>query len=59
MAEVLSRLKGRFILSINDRPQVRDIFAEFDIRAVELTYTVGGGQNPRPAQELIIASRSN
>ncbi|MDB5586211.1 MAG: methyltransferase [Devosia sp.] len=54
MAAVLKGLRGRFILSINDRPEVRDVFSEFDMRMVELTYTVAGGNNVRAAQELII-----
>lgn len=54
MADALSTLKGRFILSINDRPEIRDLFGRFELRPVELTYTVGGGASARPAKELII-----
>ena len=56
MAERLSRLKGRFILSINDVPAIRKIFAAFDQDEVQLNYTVGGGKG-RPARELIITPR--
>lgn len=56
MAEVLSRLQGRFILSINDVPQIRKIFAGFTIKPVRLTYTISSGKG-RPARELIIADR--
>lgn len=41
MAELLAGIKGRFILSINDRPEVRDVFKEFTLQPVSLTYTVG------------------
>lgn len=54
MAARLARLQGRFILSINDVPAVREIFAAFDQEQVDLTYTVSGGKG-RPARELIIS----
>ena len=56
MAERLGRLRGRFILSINDVPEIREAFADFDMRQVELLYTVAGGKG-RPAKELIITSK--
>lgn len=31
MAERLARLKGRFILSINDVPEIRKAFADFAV----------------------------
>ena len=49
---LLEGLQGRFILTINDRPEVRTIFADFDIEAVELTYRLSGP--PTKARELII-----
>lgn len=55
MAEQLRGIKGRFILSINDRPEVRDIFAGFAMREEGLSYTitkVGSTQ----ARELIITN---
>ncbi|MFH0303213.1 DNA adenine methylase [Bradyrhizobium sp. 31Argb] len=55
MAEVLTRIKGRFILSINDVPEIRRTFAGFRLRPVRLTYTVAGSSNARPARELIIS----
>lgn len=54
MAEVLARLKGRFILSINDHPDVRRIFAAFDFQEVETTYSVSLKGNGSKAGELII-----
>lgn len=53
MAARLACLKGRFILSINDVPAIREIFAAFDQEEVQLNYTVAGGKG-RPARELII-----
>lgn len=55
MAERLGSLKGRFILSINDVPEIREIFAAFRMEEEELTYTVGGSEKPKAARELIIS----
>ena len=50
---LLGGLQGRFILSLNDRPEVRELFAGFAMEEVALHYGAGGGQ--RPARELIIS----
>ncbi|MCC5625960.1 DNA adenine methylase [Nostoc sp. CHAB 5715] len=55
IAERLSRIKGRFILSINDVPEIREIFGRFELVEVSLNYTVGGGKGSA-ARELIIKS---
>lgn len=54
MATRLKAIKGQFILSINDVPEIRDLFAAFQLREVELTYTVAGGKSVRPVRELVI-----
>lgn len=48
----LDASEARFILSINDVPEIRKIFAGFAFEEVGLNYGVGGGQ--RAARELII-----
>ena len=53
MAELLGRLKGRFVLSINDVPQVRELFGGFALEPVELNYTITKGAGT-PARELIV-----
>lgn len=55
MAERLGRLKGRFILSLNDHPEVRQTFARFDLEGVETTYSVGGGAKAKRLTELVIS----
>lgn len=57
MAEALGALKGRFILSINDRPEVRECFSGFEMMPVELAYGVSAGGATR-AHELIITGGS-
>lgn len=54
MADVLAGLKGRFILTLNDHPETRRIFARFTIREAAVTYTAGGHAGTVRASELII-----
>ncbi|EGD58406.1 Adenine specific DNA methyltransferase, D12 class [Novosphingobium nitrogenifigens DSM 19370] len=56
MAARLARLKGRFILSLNDHPEVRRIFAPFAIEGVGVRYTVGGQEKAQNAREVIISN---
>lgn len=56
MAEQLAAIRGRFILSINDRPEVREVFARFDVRSVQTTYSVSAGGRRQAAAELIISN---
>lgn len=53
LAQQLAGLKGRFILSINDVPEIREMFAGFQMQEAELLYSVGGGKGT-PARELVI-----
>ncbi len=56
LAEQLQGIQGRFVLSINDRPEIREMFAWADIQAVQTTYSVASGGNGIKAAELIISS---
>jgi DNA adenine methylase len=40
LAKILSNLNGKFLLSINDEPEIRDIFKSFDINSVTVDYSV-------------------
>lgn len=42
MAEQLGGLQGRFIMSLNDVPEIRAIFARFRIERVGVTYKIEG-----------------
>lgn len=55
MAEQLAALQGRFILSLNDHPDVRAIFAGFHIEEVQTTYSIRGNDNAKKVGELIIS----
>ena len=40
MNDILTGVKGKFILSINDVPEIREVFQGFDIMPVTLNYSV-------------------
>lgn len=56
LAAALANIRGRFILSLNDRPEVRSIFDRFQIEAVETTYSLARKKGDGRAGELIISS---
>lgn len=55
MAERMAGLQGRFILSINDVPEIRGLFGRFRFEEVDIEYTLAGGRG-KPARELIVVS---
>lgn len=57
LAAQLGMIKGAFLLSLNDVPEVRRIFAGFAIESVRTTYTVGGKGRAKPVREVLISSR--
>lgn len=54
LASLLSSLKGRFILSINDVAEIRELFGSFRIREVETTYLAAGSHRKKPVTELLV-----
>jgi DNA adenine methylase len=56
MAELLRRIKGKAIISINDHPDIRRVFDGFQLETAEIQYTVGGGGKNVERGELIIYS---
>lgn len=56
LSEQLAQIKGRFLLSINDTPEVREFFAGFEFEEVLTTYTIGS-EGASEAQELLIWNR--
>ena len=57
LAEQLAGIKGRFLLSVNDVPQIRRIFSRFAIQAVKTTYSLREKGPSTVAKELIIGNR--
>ncbi len=55
LREVLSQVKGRFILSYNDHPLIRELYADYRIEGITRTTTLAGkGNNQTQYAELII-----
>jgi DNA adenine methylase len=53
LAERLARLKGSFILSLNDRVEVRETFKDFRIEREEIAYTAQAKPGKRYGELLI------
>ncbi len=56
MAALLKTIQGRFLLSLNDVPEVRAAFRGFSIAEVETTYTIAGGGLKKAVVELVISN---
>ncbi|WP_119304836.1 DNA adenine methylase [Dongia deserti] len=54
LAAQLAGIKGRFLLTINDRPETRKLFGRFKIEAVQTSYSIAGGHKSKRAGELIV-----
>ena len=55
LAKLLKGIKGKFIMSINDVPEIRAIFKGFYIKEVNTRYTAGT-QSGKQAAELLISN---
>jgi DNA adenine methylase len=55
LAQCLKKLRGKFVLSLNDVPQVRKLFADFKFLEIELPYTAQRKAGKR-FRELLIAN---
>jgi DNA adenine methylase len=57
LAERLRKLRGKFILSLNDVPEVRALFGRFHIEEVQLSYTAQKHAGRRYPEVLIMNFR--
>lgn len=53
LSGLLDNVKGRFILSLNDTPGVREVFANFHINAVKTRYSISVAKKQEAAEVLI------
>ncbi|MGD1096660.1 MAG: DNA adenine methylase [Bryobacteraceae bacterium] len=53
LEERLGRLQGKFIFSIDDRPEIRELFAKFRMQPVDLAYTAKRDTKVRHNELLI------
>ncbi|MBU3131606.1 Dam family site-specific DNA-(adenine-N6)-methyltransferase [Clostridium gasigenes] len=55
--EKLSNIKGKFLLTINDHPMIRELYKDFNIKEVEVVYSVSRQTDARGKyKELIITN---
>lgn len=57
LAERLAGLRGRFLLSINDTPETRSIFAPFDLEEVSTSYSISRRNDPAGGRAELLVSR--
>lgn len=55
MADVLRTIQGKAIVSLNDHPEIRRVFAGFHIEQTDIRYTVGGGAGVERGEVLILS----
>lgn len=53
MEERLRTIRGKFILSLNDVPEVRALFRRYNVRPVDLPYTTQKSAGRRYREVLI------
>lgn len=58
LAQLLAGIRGLFIMSLNDLPEVRETFAGFDLTEVRTTYTISGKRDDSAGgrAELLISN---
>lgn len=57
MADQLGQIKGRFLMSINDVPEIREAFAAFRVTEIKTTYTIGTQNDSRGQRaELLVGN---
>lgn len=55
MAYLMQTMKGKAMLSINDHPDIRECFKDFEFEVADISYTCGK-EKPAERKELIIYS---
>lgn len=53
IAHQMAGIKGKFLLSINDRPEIREIFSDFNIEQVTVTYSCSRKTRPKVSELFI------
>ena len=56
LAKVMSESKGKIILSINDHPDIRNLFKDFRIAQLKLAYSIGRSKTGKTSGELAICN---
>ncbi|MBO8161328.1 MAG: DNA adenine methylase [Thermosipho sp. (in: Bacteria)] len=56
LKEVLSNTKGKWLLSINDTPEIRDLYKDYYKLGVNVKYSISSVSNSKDFKELLIAN---
>lgn len=59
LRDVLSHLQGRYLLSINDHPDIRELYRGFNIEEVSVRYSVSRKDKSTLKKELLISNYRN
>jgi len=54
LRDILASLSGKYILSINDVPEIRELFKDLYIHKVATSYSAGGANKKKKVTELLI-----
>lgn len=54
LRDILKKITGKFIMSINDAREIRDLYRDFKIETINTTYSAGGANKKKQVQELLI-----
>lgn len=57
LADLARSIKGHMVITVNDIPEMREVFSGFNIQTVSIRYSVGGGSRGSSSNELIIRNR--
>lgn len=53
LAERLGQINGRFLLTVNDVPEMREAFGRFTVEALQTRYTIAGGEWSEVSEILV------
>jgi DNA adenine methylase len=56
LRDLLAGIQGKFLMSINDTPEIRSLFKGFTIKEAATTYTAAGAHKKKRVTELLISS---
>jgi DNA adenine methylase len=56
LSTLLASISGKFIMSINDVPEIRTLYSAFKIQEVDTSYSLPGADRKKGVTELLITN---
>jgi len=56
LRDILTNITGKFIMSINDVPEIRELYKNFNIEMVPTSYSAAGADKKKRVNELLITN---